>query len=519
MAIVAAGSIIGNVLPISPVSAVDAPDHLVVSEVVTGGASASDELIELYNPTSAALPLEGLELIYVSSTGATISRRAAWSVEAPSVGPGGHVLVANETGIYASIADAVYATGMAATGGSVALRIAGASSAIDAVGWGTAASTWREGTTNAPAPAAGASIERLPGGALGSTQDTDVNAVDFIERVMPEPQNLASPPTPDAGDPAGTPAPTPTPDRTVAPTTEATPTLAPSTTPTPTPVGSSVADARAAVDGTTVTIEATALTASDFHDGGGFVADASGGIAVLVEDSAIARGERLRITGEVDDRFSQRTLRTDGFGVVALGPGTEPDPLAIGTGSVDEAVEGRLVSIGGTLVGAASTLTTGTAFDVDDGSGAARVVVQTATDIDLATWKAGTPIVLVGVVGQRDSTGTGVEGYRVMPRDAASCGICRAASAFRGPRVARRQGSGRRNRCVSRRGRGPAGVFRTDAARSGHDVRCRCAHRRGTGERAAPNPRALDDAADRARVHRRRGPAIRSSSSARRNRR
>ena len=38
-------------------------DHLVVSEVVTGGASASDELIELHNPTGAALPLEGLEVI------------------------------------------------------------------------------------------------------------------------------------------------------------------------------------------------------------------------------------------------------------------------------------------------------------------------------------------------------------------------------------------------------------------------------------------------------------------------
>ena len=44
------------------------PNHLVVSEVVTGGASASDELIELHNPTTSALPLEGLEVIYVTST-------------------------------------------------------------------------------------------------------------------------------------------------------------------------------------------------------------------------------------------------------------------------------------------------------------------------------------------------------------------------------------------------------------------------------------------------------------------
>ena len=37
--------------------------HLVISELQTGGASASDEFVELYNPTDVALPLEGLELV------------------------------------------------------------------------------------------------------------------------------------------------------------------------------------------------------------------------------------------------------------------------------------------------------------------------------------------------------------------------------------------------------------------------------------------------------------------------
>ena len=183
-----------------------APNHLVVSEVVTGGASASDELIELHNPTTSALPLEGLEVIYVTSTGATITRRAAWEVGAPSVPAGGHVLIANASGIYASIADATYASGMAATGGSVAIRILGASTAVDAVGWGTTTSSWREGVP-AIAPATGASIERLPGGALGSGTDTDDNAADFAERLVPGPQNLASVPTPDPA--AATPPPPP----------------------------------------------------------------------------------------------------------------------------------------------------------------------------------------------------------------------------------------------------------------------------------------------------------------------
>ena len=51
-------------------------EHLVISEIVTGGASASDELIELYNPSSAALPLEGLELVYVTASGHKYHREA-----------------------------------------------------------------------------------------------------------------------------------------------------------------------------------------------------------------------------------------------------------------------------------------------------------------------------------------------------------------------------------------------------------------------------------------------------------
>ena len=75
------------------------PAHLVVSEIVTGGASASDELIEIHNPTSAPLPLEGLEVVYASASGATVSRRAAWELGAPSVPAGGHVLIANQDGL------------------------------------------------------------------------------------------------------------------------------------------------------------------------------------------------------------------------------------------------------------------------------------------------------------------------------------------------------------------------------------------------------------------------------------
>jgi hypothetical protein len=299
---------------------------------------------------------------------------------------------------------------MAATGGSVALRIQGASSAIDAVGWGTAASTWLEGQP-ASAPTAGSSLERLPGGALGSTVDSDDNLSDFAVRAVPEPQNAGSAPVPEPGV-------TPAPSSTPGPSSTPTPSIEPTPTAVPTPGSDAVpiATARALPDGSEVTIEGTALSDSAFTDGGGFVADDSGGIAVLVTGGAFARGDRLRLDGTIDDRFSQRTLRVDAVDVAVLGVGSEPAPTSVSTGAVGEGIEGTLVRVSGALVGGASELSTGLAYDLDDGSGPTRLVVATATGIDTSAWEAGTRVELVGIVGQRDSTGSGSIGYRVHPR-------------------------------------------------------------------------------------------------------
>ena len=70
----------------------------------------------------------------------------------------------------------------------------------------------------------------------------------------------------------------------------------------------------------------------------------------------------------------------------------------------------------GEIVSAATALSSGVAFDVDDGSGPIRVLVMTATGIDTTSWTRGTIIAVVGIVGQRDATGTGTSGYRVQPR-------------------------------------------------------------------------------------------------------
>jgi hypothetical protein len=397
--------------------------HLVISEVMTGGASASDEFIEIYNPTPAELPLEGLELVYVSASGATVSVKGEWLPGAPGIPSGGHLLVANEAGTHAAVADVTYASGLAAAGGSVALRMGDAVMAIDAVGWGTAASAWLEGAA-APAVAAGHSLERLPGGAAGSGQDSDDNAADFADRPLPDPQNASSSPIPIDTSPAPSPSsasspiptvtPTPTSSPTLPPTSS--PTLAPTPTPTPTTAPVTIGAARLLPDGTVATVEGISVTDSAFTDGGGYVSDATGGIAVIVADGSFARGQLLRITGEIDDRFHQRTLRTDAANVAVIGQVAEPEPMGTATGGIDETVEGQLVAVTAAVASAPTQLSGAVAYDIDDGSGPARVVILDTTGIDHSSWMRGTFLELHGVVGQRDSSGTGAAGYRLQPR-------------------------------------------------------------------------------------------------------
>ncbi|HET6745666.1 MAG TPA: lamin tail domain-containing protein, partial [Candidatus Limnocylindria bacterium] len=372
--------------------------HLVVSEVMTGGASASDEFIEIYNPGPDVLPLEGLEVIYVTASGGTITRKASWAAGAPSIAQGNHVLIANDAGVFAGVADVTYTNGLAATGGSVAIRILGASSAIDAAGWGNATSTWLEGVPAAPPPA-GHSLERLPGGSMGSGQDSDQNSVDFVDLLTPDPQNTLSPPIPvGTPQPSESPAesPTATPSPTIGDTPEptsngtATPTPEPSSTPSPepsvTPSASpsppsplTIAAARVMPDGSVVTVEGTTLTDSAFTDGGGYLVDATGGIAVLLSEGTFARGQRISVTGAVDDRFSQRTIRADASAVRIIGPGLEPAAEAASTSGIGESLEGELIVVAGAITATPSTLTSGIALDLDDGSGAMRVLVSNAT--------------------------------------------------------------------------------------------------------------------------------------------
>lgn len=455
-----------------PLAAVAWPPStgLLVGEVVTGGTSGSDEFVELYNAAGLPLDLGGLELVYVTSSGATVTRKATWSggTLLPS---GAHLLVANSAGIYAALADALYSGGFAATGGALVLRPIGGTP-LDAVGWGDASSAFVERTA-APAPPAGQSIERRPGGLGGNGSDTNDNGQDFFVERAPAVQNLAAPPVPapqatetagptETARPTETPTPgtpipetpipeTPAPTRpeasaspTEAPTPSIAPTASPPATSAPTPSPTvapipsptvtptaaptpflTIAEARARANGSVVDVVATLTTPAGLIEGGtgSFVQDETAGISLYLATGDwpdAAPGTLVRVHGTVDDRYAQRTIRLGtASDIVPLGPGSMPAASRMSTGSAGEAVEGRLVTVTARVTSSAETLSDAIAVDVDDGSGVLRVVASLRSGVAAADLPAQAWFDLTGALGQRDSSGSGTQGYRLYVRSGA----------------------------------------------------------------------------------------------------
>jgi phosphatidylserine/phosphatidylglycerophosphate/cardiolipin synthase-like enzyme len=192
-----------------------AANHVVISEFATRGpTAATDEFVELYNPTDNAISLAGWKLQYKSATGTAWSDRAVLPAGATIAGHGFYLLV-NQSYIGTVTGD--YNSGLWTSGTGMAdnghERIIDASSVeVDMVGWGTAIAP--EGGVAAPNHGTSAnnlSVERKAlatstadslglGGAhhlLGNGQDTNVNGSDYVTQTHGrEPQNSLSPPEP-----------------------------------------------------------------------------------------------------------------------------------------------------------------------------------------------------------------------------------------------------------------------------------------------------------------------------------
>jgi uncharacterized repeat protein (TIGR01451 family) len=163
---------------------------VLISEVQTAGASSADlEFVELYNTSINPLSLNGYKLVY-RSAGGTSDTPVYTFLPTQTVPAHGYFLLVHTGQSVGVTPDATFGTSMAAAGGGLAISTTG--TIVDSVGWGTATNAFVE-TSAAAAPPTGQSIERKPGGAFGSGQDTDNNANDFQVLTTPTPQNTASP--------------------------------------------------------------------------------------------------------------------------------------------------------------------------------------------------------------------------------------------------------------------------------------------------------------------------------------
>ncbi len=146
-----------------------ATDHLVINEVATTGSSPDDEYIELYNPTSKSVSLDGWELKYASSNGTPMS---TWKgASGDSLAPGGYFLLAGSK--FGGSSDASLGVAMGKDGGGVGLF--DGSKQIDGVAW-SSGNKLLEGTALTAPHGDSASYSRIPDGV-----DTDDNGSDLKE--------------------------------------------------------------------------------------------------------------------------------------------------------------------------------------------------------------------------------------------------------------------------------------------------------------------------------------------------
>jgi uncharacterized repeat protein (TIGR01451 family) len=167
---------------------------VLISEFRTrGSAGATDEFIEIYNPTSSTVTIGGLK-IRASNNAGTISDRVTITA-GTTLGSGCHYLLANSSssGYSGSVAaNQTYTTGIADDGG-IAITRADGTTIIDQVGM-SSGSAYKEGATLTPlSTSVEQSYERKPGGAAGNGTDTGNNANDFfLNAGSSNPQNSST---------------------------------------------------------------------------------------------------------------------------------------------------------------------------------------------------------------------------------------------------------------------------------------------------------------------------------------
>ncbi|OGH77254.1 MAG: hypothetical protein A2983_03995 [Candidatus Magasanikbacteria bacterium RIFCSPLOWO2_01_FULL_40_15] len=166
---------------------------VLISEIKPSGGTGktTDEYVELFNPNSTSVDISEWVLARQTKTASSTDWQTMVIFSSSTVLSGyGHLLVAHIDYIDDVLADISY-SGNSISDDNTLILFDNKSKVIDLVGYGKANNNE---TANAVAPTNQfLSIERLPGGVDGNSQDTNNNLVDFV-RAIPTPQSLVSEP-------------------------------------------------------------------------------------------------------------------------------------------------------------------------------------------------------------------------------------------------------------------------------------------------------------------------------------
>ncbi|MBN1207074.1 MAG: amidohydrolase family protein [Myxococcaceae bacterium] len=193
-------------------------NHVVISEVAVGKDVATDEFVELYNPTNQDIDITHWKLQYRPGISGDFSNSFTIAPVAPdttvTIKAHGYFLIAHVNYVGGPTPDRTYNSQLslsgAANGGNVRIGPSTLTSAVDDPNTvdklGYAGADAPEGTAVAGIPPPGSSYERKAGpdstaasmavGGVdelyGNAKDSDNNAADFVIRVTRQPQNSAS---------------------------------------------------------------------------------------------------------------------------------------------------------------------------------------------------------------------------------------------------------------------------------------------------------------------------------------
>lgn len=185
----------------------------------------------------------------------------------------------------------------------------------------------------------------------------------------------------------------------------------------------SIADARALADQTSVTVEGYVTVppgtfASATSEKGFAIQDDSAGIYVSTMDQVdLALGKKVQVTGKLGDMNKLRTLTSDAASIKPLDGTKDIAPEDVKTSAVGEATEGRLVRVTGTIkMPIADDTPYGYKVYIDDGSGLIQIFLHVSAGLDPAkipALKEGSVIKATGLSAQYEAD------YEVNPRSAA----------------------------------------------------------------------------------------------------